>query len=263
MHVDYFNPIDGGTVEENVRKQVRLLQLLVGILIATVAGLGWRTWTLEAAVHAKILNVERVNIREHDGTIKAVLANSAAFSSEGDRAKQGGVPFSGLMFYNQEGEEGGGLIYDGKATAHGQDAEAGLTFDQYRQDQNIYLHHEEHKNGAELTIDDGLSISSRPDQSGVKAEYAAYGDLEKLPADERKEAKLRLLQAGKISASRVFVGNRRGVKSAVPYDDAGIFIKNRWGRDALKLFVDYDNKPHLEVFDSLGDKVIYDLPVTR
>ena len=250
-------------MQGSVHKQIQVLQLFVGVLAFAVAGLGWTTWKLATDSRAKVLNVERVNIRERDGTIKAVLANSAAFSSEGDRAKQGGVPFSGLMFYNQEGQEEGGLIYDGKASAHGQDAEAGLTFDQYRQDQNIYLHHEEHKDGPEVSIDDGLSIISRPDQSGIKAEYAAYDNLAKLAANEKTEAKLRLLQAGTISTPRVFVGNRRGVKAAVPYDDAGIFIKNRWGRDALKLFVDYDNNPHLEVFDVLGNRIIYDLPVTR
>ena len=75
------------------------------------------------------------------------------------------------MFYNQEGIEEGGLIYRGKAIHGGQDADASLTFDQFRQDQNIYLHHEEHKDVKGTSIDDGLTITSRPDWTRVKAEY--------------------------------------------------------------------------------------------
>jgi len=47
------------------------------------------------------------------------------------------------------------------------------------------------------------------------------------------------------------------------YDDAGVFIKNRWGRDAIKLFVDYQNKPHLEVYDQLGKSIVYELKLPK
>jgi hypothetical protein len=142
----------------------------------------------------------------------------------GQRAEQrGGVPFSGLMFYNQEGEEEGGLVYRGKAIPGGQDADVTLTFDQYRHDQNVYLHHEQHKDATGPSIDDDLKISTR----------------------------------------RLFVGGRRGVKDDAPYDDAGMFIKNRWGRDAIKLYVDYESKPHLEIYDQLGKSIVYELKLPK
>jgi hypothetical protein len=212
-----------------------------------------------------VLDAQQINIRESDGTLKAVLSNSAGFTSMGgERAKQpGGVPFSGLMFYNQEGDEEGGLIYRGKAIPGGQDADVTLTMDQYRQDQNIYLHHEEHKDAKGRSIDDGLTINSRPDHAQIKDEYATYEAMDKLSGDAREALKLKSLQEGKISTRRLFVGDRRGVKSNVAYDDAGLFIKNRWGRDAIKLYVDYDNKPHLEIYDPLGNTVVYELKLQK
>jgi hypothetical protein len=103
-----------------------------------------------------VLDAEKINIREKDGTLKAVLSNSACFTAMGgERAKQpGGVRFSGLLFYNQQGDEEGGLVYSGRATPGGQDADVTLTFDQYRQDQKIYLHHEEHKDAQARSTDD-------------------------------------------------------------------------------------------------------------
>ena len=49
------------------------------------------------------------------------------------------------------------------------------------------------------------------------------------------------------------------MKDRTPYDDAGLFIKNRWGRDAIKLYVDYNNVPHLELYDKFGKARLYDL----
>lgn len=168
----------------------------------------------------------------------------------------GGVQFSGLMFYNQEGDEEGGLIYRGKAMQGGQDTDASLTFDQYRQDQNVYLHHEEHKDFKETSIDDGLTIISRPDWTRVKAEYGVYAELDRLSEEQREGLQFKALQEGKISTRRLFFGDRRGTRNGTAYDDAGIFIRNRWGRDAIKLYVDYENKPHFEVYDQLGKSVV-------
>jgi hypothetical protein len=154
-------------------------------------------------------------------------------------------------------------VYRGKAIPRGQDADVSLTFDQYRQDQNVYLHHAEHKDGDGASIDDGLSIISRPDHMAVKTEYGIYSELEKLSGEQQESLRLKALQEGKISTQRLFVGNRRGTKNGIAYDDAGVFIKNRLGRDAIRLYVDYDNRPHVEVYDQSGKSIMYDLKVER
>lgn len=247
-------------------RQLRILQITVACLLLATIALCVNLRYPFISQRVRTLDVETINIREKDGTLKAVLSDSAGFTAMGgDRAKQpGGVPFSGLMFYNQEGDEEGGLVYSGKAlTGGGQDADVTLTFDQYRQDQNVYLHHEEHKDPHSQMIDDGLTIISRPDHTAVKEEYAIYAKLAQLPVNQQEALRLKSLQEGKIRTQRVFVGNRRGTKDGHDYDDAGIFIKNRWGREAIKLYVDYDNKPHLEVYDALGKSVVYDLKLPQ
>lgn len=59
------------------------------------------------------------------------------------------------------------------------------------------------------------------------------------------------------------MGNKRGLENGVPYDDAGIFIGNRWGQDAIKLYVDYNNRPHFEIFDPYGRSKVYDLKLGK
>ena len=154
-------------MESVLLRQLRVLEGLVIVLLVVTAALVVNLWFPFIPQRVKVLDAQQINIREKDGTLKAVLSNSEGFSKIGESRRQG-VPFSGLMFYNQEGDEEGGLVYSGKAIPGGQDADVTLTFDQYRQDQNIYLHHEEHKDARMRSIDDGLTIISRPDWSQVK-----------------------------------------------------------------------------------------------
>ena len=249
-------------MEAKLLRQVRILEAAVVLLLVVTAALCINLRYPLIAQRVGVLDAREIHIRERDGTLKAVLSNSEGFSKIGE-SRRAGVAFSGLMFYNQEGDEEGGLIYSGKSIPGGQNADVTLTFDQYRQDQNIYLHHEEHKDPHVLSIDDGLTINSRPDQSQIKEEYALYGAMDKLKGDARDALRLKSLQEGRISTRRLFVGDRRGVRDNVAYDDAGIFIKNRWGRDAIKLYVDYDNKPHLEVYDPLGKTKVYELKLAK
>lgn len=250
-------------METKLLRQIHLLQICVLVLFLSTALLCVNCFhPLVPRQTFKVIDAERINIREKSGILKAVLSNSAGFN-EGDRAKQGGARLSGLMFYNEEGQETGGLVYFGKAIPGGQDSDVSLTMDQFRQDQNVYLHHEEFKDARGLRIEDGLSINTRPDWTNVKEEYATYAEMEKLPPEQRDELQLKSLQAGKIASRRLFFGVLRGVKDSEPYDDAGVFIRNKWGRTAIKLYVDSNNKPHFEIYDPLGKSVVYELKVPQ
>ncbi len=250
-------------METNLLRQIRLLQIGVLLLFLSTALLGINSFhPLLPRLKFKVIDAERINIREKSGILKAALSNSTGFN-EGDRARQGGVRFSGLMFYNEEGEETGGLVFRGRAISGGQDADVTLTMDQFRQDQNVYLHHEEFKDAHGLRIEDGLTINERPDWTVVKEEYNLYAQMDKLPSDQQDELRLKSLQAGKLSTRRLFYGVQRGSKDAVPYNDAGVFIKNKWGRNAIKLYVDDQNKPHPEIYDPLGKSIVWELKLPQ
>ena len=247
-------------MEPSLSRQIRFLQLCVLVLFLASTFLIINLFhPLLPMQRVKLLEAQKVNIREADGTLKASLSNSAGFREFG--RVNDNVTFSGLMFYNEEGEEEGGLVYDGKAIAGGQRASAGLTFDQYRQDQNVYLHHDEHKDAQGSSISDGLAVNARPDFTQAKEEYQIYDRLQKLPPEQRDEEGLKAAQAGKVMSQRLFLGVRRGVKNGVAFDDTGLIIRNKWGRNSIRLFVDNENKPHLQFYDDVGKAIAYELKV--
>ena len=92
----------------------------------------------------KTIDVERINVRESDGTLRFVLASRDAFPGSFDRGKEIPRPdrkhAAGMLFLNDEGTENGGLIWAGKKNAAGEvNAGASLTFDRYGNDQTVQL----------------------------------------------------------------------------------------------------------------------------
>jgi len=118
-------------MEAKLLRQIRLLQICVALLLFSTTLLILNIFhPLLTKQRFKLVEAERINIREKTGILKAALSNSAGFN-EFQRAGSG-VSFSGLMFYNEEGEEEGGLVYSGKAAPGGQNADVTLIMDQYR-----------------------------------------------------------------------------------------------------------------------------------
>ncbi len=247
------------SLEPKLLRQIRILQVCIVLLLLAVAIL-WINmfYPLLPIEHFRAIDAQQVNILEKNGIVKAKLSNAAGFH-QAYRASHDAPLFSGLMFYNNEGEETGGLVYYGHAIPGGQDSDVSLTMDQYRQDQNVYLNHTEHVDKSGQLISDGLQINSRPDWTRIKQEYGIDEQLSKLPPDQQKTLKEEALRNGLYRTRRLFIGVRRGNKENVQYDNAGLFIRNRLGQDAIKLYVDYNNKPHLELYDSNGKIMNYEL----
>ena len=121
----------------------------------------------------RIIDAERINIVEADGTKKMGIFSSGQYI-QGKSQREGQFTISGMLFFNEEGYEAGGLVYDGKQISGGQKASMGLMFDGYRQDQAIALQHNEYKDSVSSYYEDGIRFTSRPDRADVNTEYDFY-----------------------------------------------------------------------------------------
>ena len=61
------------------------------------------------------ITVHRINVVEPDGTVRMVIANRARLPGVTVRGKEAKPdrPYGGVIFYNDEGTENGGLIFAG------------------------------------------------------------------------------------------------------------------------------------------------------
>lgn len=70
--------------------------------------------------------MQRINVREPDGTLPGVIVR-------GKEQPPVDRPQAGMLFYNDEGTENGGLIFGGHQNANGEVIDSGvsLSFDRY------------------------------------------------------------------------------------------------------------------------------------
>lgn len=79
------------------------------------------------------IQVHRINVVEPDGTLRMVISDRDKMPGKSDR------PEAGMLFYNDEGTENGGLIFGGHRNEKGEiiNSGASLSFDPYGQSQQL------------------------------------------------------------------------------------------------------------------------------
>jgi hypothetical protein len=91
------------------------------------------------------IQVHRIDIVEPDGTLRMVISNKARLPGVIVKGKEQPPaeprPHAGMLFYNDEGSENGGLIFGGRKNAAGQVVDSGgsLSFDKYGANQIVQL----------------------------------------------------------------------------------------------------------------------------
>lgn len=193
------------------------------------------------------LDVQRVNIVEPDGKPRVILTSGARFPGAYFGGKEyphpgrkPGTTGGGLLFFNDEGTEAGGLIYGNR----NKDNEALLSFDQHEQNELLAL---TYSRGDKRRA--GLSVyNDRPDASLLpliqrSAEIAKLTDpAARAQAEQRLDREVPAVVG--TQATRVFVGKDG--------DDAQLVLGDRTGKPRLVLKVDARGEPTVELLDAAG-----------
>jgi len=229
---------------ENEVRFLKMYAVVITVLFGVLAFSAFRQ--ADQKTKFSEIDVERINIVEKDGKLKMVISNSVSQHPgliEGITiSRKRAVP--GMIFFNEEGDECGGLVFDGS-----QKGEAGgsLTFDKFRHDQTVKVYHDE-KNGQYSA---GLSVWDRPDSS-LAPMIEKFNAIEKMTDGPEKAAAMKEWNEIPAGAPRVMVGRDRDKAAVVRLADAK-------GRPRIKLSVDASGAPKIEFLDETG-KVTYSLP---
>lgn len=199
----------------------------------------------------KELDVQRINVVEPDGTLRMVISSKSAFPGLIIKGKEYPHPSrrtAGILFFNDEGTENGGLTFGGYKTEDGKPVSYGhLSFDKYMQDQTLVL--EASQQGQRYAK--GLSIVDRPSYP-ITELLPLMKRLDDMKPDERKAAIEKFTSTHPKPAQRLYVGETK--------DHAvGLTLKDKAGRKRIVLRVAPDGSPVLQFLDANG-KVIGQLP---
>jgi len=228
-----------------VRRTIRLLQIhatvswLVLVLMAVSA-------FRQAPVAQKMdeLTVQRLNVIDANGTLRLVLSGKDRMHPgilDGkliDRAR----PVAGLIFFNDEGDEVGGLTITGQERDGTRRANALLAFDQIKQDQTIALAYSE-ANGQRST---GLTVWDRPEVR-LSTLIDKLNAAQKITDPAERDKAIQAARASMPpSPRRVFVGKNTDRSAAIMLADAA-------GKPRLNLRVDASGEATIEFLDASGN----------
>jgi hypothetical protein len=192
------------------------------------------------------INAERINIVDADGTLRLVISNKDRMHPGviGGKVIQRQRPVAGLLFFNDHGDEAGGLTVTGREQEGNRRASAGIMFDQFGQDQTIGFDYSE-TNGTRAAA---FKIWDRPDTplSELVDQLNAANAIEDKAAREAAIARIRA--AAPRPAQRVFVGKSGDRVASVVLSDAQ-------GRSRLALKVEPDGSASIEFLDDAGKVV--------
>ena len=121
----------------------RFLAVYAGVLTVVLALVALYGFSASSRTFDQI-TVHRINVVEPDGTLRMVISNHAELPRVIVHGKQQDTPprpQAGMLFYNDEGSEVGGLIFAGHKNAKGEivDSGASLSFDKYGAGQVVQL----------------------------------------------------------------------------------------------------------------------------
>ncbi|MFD2561469.1 hypothetical protein [Aquimarina rubra] len=200
------------------------------------------------------IDVERINIIEKDGTVKMVITNAEHFPSEGDsinsRIYHKRKKRAGMLFFNEDGMECGGFIYDGAKTEEGHSAGLSLTYDQYDGDQVMQLITTDDRIGDKRYKGGRLVFNDRGDQETKESMMKIEKELKTIadPKERRKKYKEYIEQGLIGSVPRVALGQTAGRQN-------GLFLFDDKGGIKAKFYVDKDNNAKLQFYNEKGDVI--------
>lgn len=197
------------------------------------------------------IDVQRLRLVEPDGTVRLILAGNTRlpgvivkgheYAHEG-RKKNG---TAGMIFYDAEGSESGGLSFGGRRLEDGKVVRDGhLSFDQYGQDEMMTL--VAVQNGDKRRA--GLQFKDQPDYPIEDLLKLMEADRGKPEAQRMKRVEDYVAAHGAMHIPRVWLGRNDDRSSSLE-------LKDDQGRPRLVAKVASDGTPTLEFLDANGDSV--------
>jgi hypothetical protein len=194
------------------------------------------------------IDVERINIVEPDGKLRMVISNRPRSIGPIYKGQPFGYPGGGrpgVIFFNDEGSENGGMGFSGGRQPDGTyRASSQLAFDQFDQDQVLYLNYTDN-NGQRVL---GLHVMDRAPVN-IFDLVQRRDSINRMTDTVARRAALQQLTAPvngvPLAAQRVFVGRDRSRASVVNLSDP-------MGRPRLRLMVDSLGSARIEFLNEGG-----------
>lgn len=203
------------------------------------------------------IDVERINIIERDGTVKMIITNVEKFPNgdtriNGRPTNENRKKRSGMLFFNEDGIESGGFIYDGAKNEDGHSAGLSLTYDQYDGDQVMQLLTTDYKKGDQRFVSSSLVFNDRPAKETQQLNAEIGRELQEL---QKRDPKAMQQKRAEYIEQDVYGGAPRIMIGKTRSENNGLFLFDDKGMPKAMFYVDKENHAKLDFFNDKGEVV--------
>ncbi|MCL3782545.1 hypothetical protein EMN47_19345 [Prolixibacteraceae bacterium JC049] len=230
---------------KNSKKELVFLRAYA--LFTAIGFIAFISFAFNATQNRKFgtIDVERINVVEKNGDLKLVISNSEMQHNgmiDGKEFPKRQRP-AGMIFFNSDGDECGGLIYDGLK----EEAGLVLSIDQFKDDQIMQLQYSENPKNDKRKY--GLQLWDFQKEDTFHPRMKRFEEISKMKTNKEKQAAYKqMYKDSLLSHERLFVGKKMN-------DDYGLFINDENGKLRIKIYIDKNNEPKMEFFDEKGKVV--------
>ena len=236
-------------MDQSIRRELRLLKLWASLSTLALFTLIIAAFAQEQKQRFTEIDVERINIVEPDGKLRMVISNrprSIGPIYKGKPFGYAGGTRPGIIFFNDEGTENGGLTFNGRQTPDGRyQSTLGMSFDQFNQDQVVVLNYSDNTNTKRM----GLTVAERAPVDIFDMIAQRDSIMQRFPAGAARDSALQKWAAPRdgvpLYAERAYIG-RTTSKAAV------INLSDLQGKPRIRMMVDSLGTPSLEFLDAAG-----------
>ena len=193
------------------------------------------------------LTLKRLNLISEDGSLRMVISNE----NRQHPGRMNGKDFSkrerpaGIIFFNNEGDECGGIIANVTSEKSSINSGMSFTMDNYHDDQVVQILNDETYENGNSAIQRGLIINEFPIGSNIVSRNLKFEELEKIENENERNEKMNDLWQKEGSKRRLFVGRNKN-------NDSGLFLYDSNGKPKMKIYVDKNGNPRLETINNKG-----------
>lgn len=238
--------------DDRIRREITLLRIYAGLSALAIAWLVYAALSDGPATEFDTIRVQRIDVVSASGLPALSIAGHGRLPGptfEGREYPQdlsgGRTVASGMIFFNERGDEVGGLTYHGQRTDDGFSSYGGVTFDQFQQDQVVSLQYQGDQDSRRAGVhvwDRSPDVSLAKILELVSARRGASG-----AALDSIQAEIAALAERGGSAHRVFLGSEN--RTAV------LRLEDTAGRTRVRMYVDSMDVARLEFLDEGGSVV--------
>ncbi len=153
---------------------------------------------------------------------------------------------SGVIFFNNQGDECGGLVYQSKEKDGKIISGMSFTMDNYKDDQVLQIFNDEYYADGKAFIERGISINQFPVGTNIDDRNDKLRELNKISDEKERKGKMRELMQKEGSVNRLFIGRTKG-------NSSGLFLSGPDGKPKMMIYVDDKGNPKIQTFNDKGE----------